>query len=159
MNLSSRSVILCVLCASVVLSSLATVNCFYEATLVRVIDGDTVVLNLHLGLDVWKRKLHARLVGIDTPELHPRRLAKDATPAQRQARARGIRRARKAKAALKKLLGVTTGSNTPKGKALRVRLHGKDRYGRALITLFAGKVNVNQWLVEHGHAQPWKEQK
>ena len=122
----------------------------HQAELVRVIDGDTVVLDLHLGLDIWKRKLHCRLVGIDAPELRPRRLPKDATPAQRKARSDGIRRARKAKAALQQLL---------KGKTLRVRLHGKDRYGRALITLFAGKTDVGQWLIEHGHAKLWKEEK
>ena len=41
----------------------------YKAKLVRVIDGDTIVLNLDLGFDVT-RKTTVRLAGIDTNEVH-----------------------------------------------------------------------------------------
>ena len=40
----------------------------YKANIVRVIDGDTVVADIDLGFDVWLRKEHLRLVGIDAPE-------------------------------------------------------------------------------------------
>ena len=142
--------ILCVFAVSVLAATQ-----LYDAKLVRVIDGDTVVLDVKLGPDSWKRNLHCRLKGIDTPELHPRRLPPGATEEQRAVRQSEIRRARKAKVALEQLLGVTTGSNTPKGKALRVRLHGKDRYGRALVTLFAGETDVGQWLIREGYATEW----
>lgn len=136
--------LLAILCVSAV-SILAAAQ-LYEAKLVRVIDGDTVVLDLHLGLDIWKHNLRCRLKGIDTPELHPRRLPSGATKEQRAARQSEIRRARKAKAALEELL---------KGKDLRVKLHGKDKYGRALITLFAGETDVGEWLIREGYAREW----
>jgi len=41
----------------------------YRAHLVRVVDGDTVVLDLDLGCDVWLRMQHCRLLGINAPEL------------------------------------------------------------------------------------------
>lgn len=41
----------------------------YKATLVRVIDGDTVVLSIDLGFKVTFQ-LNARLYGINAPEVH-----------------------------------------------------------------------------------------
>ncbi|MED3976121.1 thermonuclease family protein [Priestia megaterium] len=43
----------------------------YKAVLSRVIDGDTVVFKeIDMGLDVVVKNKHARLLGINTPELH-----------------------------------------------------------------------------------------
>ena len=41
----------------------------YAARLVRVIDADTVVLDLDLGLSVWAHGRRIRLLGVDAPEL------------------------------------------------------------------------------------------
>jgi len=41
----------------------------YRAELVRVIDGDTIVVDLDLGLGVWQRHEHIRLLDLDTPEM------------------------------------------------------------------------------------------
>lgn len=41
----------------------------YRAELVRVIDGDTVVLNVDLGFETWMHNQTIRLYGIDTPEM------------------------------------------------------------------------------------------
>lgn len=41
----------------------------YRAELVRVIDGDTVVLNVDLGFETWLHNQTIRLYGIDTPEM------------------------------------------------------------------------------------------
>ena len=41
----------------------------YRAELVRVIDGDTVVLDIDLGFETWIRDQSIRLYGIDTPEI------------------------------------------------------------------------------------------
>jgi len=46
----------------------------YEATLDRVIDGDTVDLNIDLGFDVWLHSTRIRLHHIDTPEKRTRDL-------------------------------------------------------------------------------------
>ena len=42
----------------------------YRARVVRVIDGDTLDVDIDLGLKAWLRDVRIRLAGIDTPELH-----------------------------------------------------------------------------------------
>lgn len=41
----------------------------YNCKLVSVYDGDTVVVDIDLGFDVWLRNQHVRIEGIDTPEI------------------------------------------------------------------------------------------
>ena len=50
----------------------------YNATLERVVDGDTVDVTLDLGFDVKLHKQRVRLAGIDTPESRTRNLAEKA---------------------------------------------------------------------------------
>ena len=40
----------------------------YKCTILRVIDGDTVDVDIDLGFGVWMRKERVRILGIDTPE-------------------------------------------------------------------------------------------
>jgi len=40
----------------------------YGAVVVRVVDGDTLILDIDLGCGVWLRGERCRLLGIDTPE-------------------------------------------------------------------------------------------
>ena len=47
----------------------------YKCVLVRVVDGDTIDINLDLGFGVWLFKQRVRLMGIDTPESRTRNLA------------------------------------------------------------------------------------
>ena len=44
----------------------------YKATLDRVVDGDTVDLNIDLGFDVWLNSTRVRLHHVDTPEKRTR---------------------------------------------------------------------------------------
>lgn len=44
----------------------------YQATIVRVIDGDTIDVDIDLGFDNWLHKQRIRLCGIDTPESRTR---------------------------------------------------------------------------------------
>ena len=44
----------------------------YRVEIVRVIDGDTVDVNIDLGFGVWMKKERVRLYGIDTPESRTR---------------------------------------------------------------------------------------
>ena len=46
----------------------------YKFSLVRVIDGDTVDIDIDLGFGVWLKKQRIRLRGIDTPESRTRDL-------------------------------------------------------------------------------------
>ena len=44
----------------------------YRCDIVKVIDGDTVDVDIDLGFGVWLRKERIRLRGIDTPESRTR---------------------------------------------------------------------------------------
>ena len=46
----------------------------YKCTILRVVDGDTVDVDIDLGFGVWMRKQRIRLYGIDTPESRTRDL-------------------------------------------------------------------------------------
>ena len=40
----------------------------YKCKLVKVVDGDTIDIDIDLGFGVWLQKQRIRLYGIDTPE-------------------------------------------------------------------------------------------
>ena len=40
----------------------------YKCKLIKVVDGDTVDVDIDLGFGVWLRKERVRIMGIDTPE-------------------------------------------------------------------------------------------
>ena len=44
----------------------------YNCKIVRIIDGDTVDVDIDLGFDVWLTKQRIRLFGVDTPESRTR---------------------------------------------------------------------------------------
>jgi len=46
----------------------------YNCKIVKVIDGDTVDVDIDLGFDVWLKKQRIRLYGVDTPESRTRDL-------------------------------------------------------------------------------------
>jgi micrococcal nuclease len=46
----------------------------YNARLVRVIDGDTIVCDIDLGFGIWLKKEHVRLARINTPEIRTKDL-------------------------------------------------------------------------------------
>ena len=46
----------------------------YRANIRRVVDGDTVDVDIDLGFGVWLKKQRVRLYGIDTPESRTRDL-------------------------------------------------------------------------------------
>ena len=50
----------------------------YKCVVTRVVDGDTVDVDVDLGFDVWLKKQRVRLAGIDTPESRTRNLAEKA---------------------------------------------------------------------------------
>ena len=47
----------------------------YKCKVIRVVDGDTVDVNIDLGFGVWLHKERVRIQGIDTPESRTRDLA------------------------------------------------------------------------------------
>ena len=44
----------------------------YRCDIVRVIDGDTVDVDIDLGFGIWRKKERVRLLGVDTPESRTR---------------------------------------------------------------------------------------
>lgn len=46
----------------------------YIANVVRIVDGDTIIVDIDLGFDMWVRNQSIRLDGIDTPEIRTKDL-------------------------------------------------------------------------------------
>lgn len=102
----------------------------YSATVLRVVDGDTVDVRLDLGLDTYRNE-RLRLYGIDAPESHTAtRVEGDAATAH--------------------LVGLLLREG-----AIVVRTHKDqtDKYGRYMATIYAEDgTNINQQMVADGHA-------
>ena len=122
----------------------------YRAKIVRVVDGDTVDVDIDLGFGVWLHKQRVRLYGIDTPESRTRDL---------EEKKYGLM----AKEFLKDQL--------KDGAVLKTRLDGKGKYGRILGEFITVKEteagtdangspvksikyrhNVNEYMIERHHA-------
>ncbi len=103
---------------------------YYNCTLVRVIDGDTIDVDIDLGFTVWLRKERVRLAGIDTPESRTRNLAEKAL---------GL-------AAKERLIELC-------GEKLQVKSLGKGKYGRILgIPHTIDGEDICEKLISEGHA-------
>ena len=107
----------------------------YRATVVKVYDGDTVTLDIDLGLGIWSKGQKCRLLGIDTPEIRG------------EERVEGL----KSKQRLCELiLGKQIAIETYKDKT--------GKYGRWLVTIWdldeqLGWVNINELLLSEGYAK------
>ena len=108
----------------------------YKCNLVKVVDGDTVDVDIDLGFGVWLRKQRIRLYGIDTPESRTR---------DKVEKVYGLA----AKDFLSKML--STGE-----MSIKTHKDAKGKFGRILGELFMktsiGELSVNQSLVENSHA-------
>lgn len=110
----------------------------YQATINRVIDGDTLEVSIDLGFSLTATCL-LRMFGINAPELHGKS-------------AEESKSARAAKDYLESLV-IT--------KIVRVvTAKPKEKYGRYLATVWLlGKgmqeKSVNQMMVDAGHAKEW----
>tara|TARA_B100000989_G_scaffold278098_1_gene239552 strand:- start:2108 stop:2527 length:420 start_codon:yes stop_codon:yes gene_type:complete len=108
----------------------------YKCNLVKVIDGDTVDVDIDLGFGVWLRKQRIRLYGIDTPESRTR---------DKVEKVYGLA----AKEFLVDML--STGD-----MSIKTYKDAKGKFGRILGELFVktsvGELSINQSLVENNHA-------
>jgi len=106
----------------------------YTATLVRIIDADTLDCDIDLGFDVWVRKQRVRFMGIDTPESRTRNL---------EEKALGLA----AKARVIELIPETFLLETYKAKG---------KFGRILgVPLTAKNQSVCAILIKEGHAREY----
>lgn len=102
----------------------------YNAILDRVVDGDTIDVNLDLGFDVILQKQRVRLAGIDTPESRTRNL---------EEKALGLK-------AKNRLIELCVGS-------FKIQSLGKGKYGRILgIPYTEDGKDICQILIKEGHA-------
>jgi len=117
----------------------------YKVEIVRVVDGDTVDVNIDLGFGVWLRKERVRMMGIDTPESRTR---------DKVEKKFGLA----AKQALKELLGKTAVLRTQIAKDGEDK---KGKFGRILGDFDVYDTDTGTWkgateiLVERGHAVPY----
>ena len=104
----------------------------YSCKLIKVIDGDTIDVDIDLGFGVWLRKQRIRLYGIDTPESRTRDLEE-----------------KKYGLAAKAFLVKWTGAGE-----LTIKTHkdAKGKFGRILGELWTFKTNINQKMIDEHHA-------
>lgn len=113
---------------------------WYRARLVRVVDGDTVDLDVDLGF-LTRRTMRFRLLGIDAPEI------------------RGEQRPRGLRARTRLIELIRELSISPNGAEVLVRSHSDrtGKFGRWLAELFGADasgalVSLNERLIAEGHA-------
>ena len=120
----------------------------YRATIVKVIDGDTVDVDIDLGFGIVLSDERVRVMGIDTPESRTR---------DKVEKKFGLA----AKARLKQLLGKTCTLKT------QINKNGEDmkgKFGRILgdFDVYDNKTDswqpVTKVLVSEGHAVPYHGQ-
>lgn len=105
----------------------------YNVKITSVYDGDTVTGDVDLGFGVWMHNQKFRLYGINTAELK----TKDESEKL------------KALAARDRLRELVL------DKEVRIRSHGKEKYGRWLIEIWIDPLStssINQQLIIEGHA-------
>ena len=104
----------------------------YKCKLIKVIDGDTIDVDIDLGFGVWLRKQRVRLYGIDTPESRTRDLEE-----------------KKYGLAAKEFLVKWTGAGE-----LRIKTHKDERgkFGRILGEIWTFDTNINDKMVYEHHA-------
>lgn len=113
----------------------------YKVTVVKVVDGDTVDVDIDLGFSTVLKKQRVRMVGIDTPESRTRDKVEKLF----------------GKASKKHLKGLLE-----QAESISLISHDKGKFGRILGTLIAHhaeghpvyetEINVNDQMIEDHHA-------
>jgi micrococcal nuclease len=108
----------------------------YRCAVLRVVDGDTVDVDIDLGFGVWLRNERVRIMGIDTPE---------SRTSDEVEKIFGL--------AAKKRLGEILGETA----VLRTQKPGKsdEKFGRILGDFVLGDKTACSMLIEEGHAVPY----
>ena len=109
----------------------------YKATIIKIVDGDTVDVDIDLGFDVWVRRQRIRLFGVDTPECRTRNKAE---------KAHGML----AKKYVQKALIV--------GRTYALTTKEKGKFGRFLGEFKTGKGAITKLLIKERLAVPYTGQ-
>lgn len=110
---------------------LSLANYFYDVTVERVIDGDTVVISIPELPEVFGKKISVRLAGIDTPELRAKCAYEKGLANRAKDRVEGI---------------------IIKGETISLGDVKRDKYFRLLADVIVDGENVAATLVEEGLA-------
>jgi len=107
----------------------------YKVYVKRIVDGDTVDVDIDLGFGMIYKKQRVRMMGIDTPESRTRDLEEKFY-------------GKASKAHLTKILN---------GQDVQLVSHDKGKFGRILGELYVGNSNfsVNQQMIKEYHAVPY----
>ena len=109
----------------------------YKAKVVKIIDGDTIDVDIDLGFSVILAKQRIRLYGIDTPESRPR---------NKEEKVRGV-------------LSIGFLLDTcPVDSYIKVVSHGKGKFGRILGEIYEldnDEVSINQQMCDEAYAVPY----
>ena len=107
----------------------------YKVYVKRIVDGDTVDVDIDLGFGMIYKKQRVRMMGIDTPESRTRNLEEKFY-------------GKLSKAHLTKILN---------GQDVQLVSHDKGKFGRILGELYVGNSNfsVNQQMIKEYHAVPY----
>ena len=108
----------------------------YRCAVLRVVDGDTVDVDIDLGFGVWLRNERVRIMGIDTPE---------SRTSDEVEKIFGL--------AAKKRLGERLGETA----ILRTQKPGKsdEKFGRILGDFVLDDKTASVMLIEEGHGVPY----
>ena len=109
----------------------------YRVKVVKIVDGDTVDVDIDLGFGVWLRNERIRMYGIDTPESRTR---------DKEEKKYGL-------AAKKYLTGMLKDDN---GIILKTQKDAEGKFGRILgelwrTTDYADK-SINEYMIDKHHA-------
>ena len=106
----------------------------YRATVVRVVDGDTIRLDIDLGFDVILKNQSVRLYGVDTPECRTTDLKDKAAGLLAKNVVKGF---------------IDQGSVV----TIKTLLDDKGKFGRILGTIVDERgVNINHYLIDNAYA-------
>ena len=112
----------------------------YKCKLVKVVDGDTIDVDIDLGFGVWLRKQRIRMYGIDTPESRTRDLDE---------KKYGLA----AKEFVKQLV------NGWEYAVLRTQKYdAKGKFGRILGDIIVDKKSLSETMIKAHHAVPYHGQ-
>jgi len=116
----------------------------YRCNVIKIVDGDTVDVDIDLGFGVWLHDERVRIMGIDTPE------SRTSDPVEKKF---GLA----AKERVKQLLGKTAVLKTQVDKS------GEDlkgKFGRILGDFVIGDSTLSKILIDEGHAvEYWGQNK
>ena len=108
----------------------------YKSQVTKIVDGDTIDVNIFLGFDVVLYKQRVRLYGIDTPESRTR---------DKEEKVRGL------------LSKAYVQEKCPINSTIRLRSYDRGKFGRILGDIYEldSDISINQKMCNEGYAVPY----